>query len=352
MQSGWDLDDGGKRIVGREDRELHRTAERGQILAHRHASGAYLADRDRKIRQRAHPTDAGPPAPLVDLLPPEKTPEEVRKVDAGGPAQRVPAPHAGVDVEELEGAIAGVTLEFDLDDPIEPQRVQDAPRDPLDVRRVNGLDIRARPSEIHRPLSCPPRGKRRHDVSVAAERRERELGLATSGNDLLDHDEGRFNERDGLFVARHETGRVVGRPREASARVSRRVREGVIVPDEPDRNAVPPETPDDSERLVVAPEHHRARLPRHHRGRPSGARYRARRSPLNVGMTWRWTMDRARVLAAKSVPATKRTSGPNEWTAGAPRKCSPGTEDWKPSSSTGCPSTHTTRETSDRARTA
>src|SRR5262249_49632616 len=114
------------------------------------------------------------------------------------------------------------------------------------------------------------------------------------------------------------------RPREAALREARERREPVVaLAHDRDRDAVPAEAAHDAERAVVAAEHDGAAR------RGPGLRPRGLG---DGGLGHRFLLDastpRARERAAKSVPATKRISGPMLQAAGAPTMCRPGTDVW------------------------
>lgn len=70
-----------------------------------------------EIRKRSHPPHAGPCVNFRDLHSPRELPRKERKVDAGAPPERMPAPCARVDVQELVFARPRITLEFHFDEP-------------------------------------------------------------------------------------------------------------------------------------------------------------------------------------------------------------------------------------------
>ena len=124
----------------------------------------------------------------------------------------MPAPHAWVDVEQLQATVARVALEFDLDDPFVAQHGEEPRGDLFDVRRLDRLHVRAGPTEVHRPLPSPARDHRRHRLAFAAERGVRELARPAAHDQLLDHDERRVDQRRGLRVARRELGGILDSP--------------------------------------------------------------------------------------------------------------------------------------------
>src|SRR5919201_4827493 len=146
----------GNRIVAREDRELDRPAQRPKVIPRCETTGAKLSEAYRHVGEGADPPDPDARAHLGDGPAMRLVPEEIRKVEARAPAEAMPAPHARVHIEQLQATVARITLELDLDDPVEAKRIADPAGGMLDLGRVHGLDVGARAAEVHRPLAEPP----------------------------------------------------------------------------------------------------------------------------------------------------------------------------------------------------
>ncbi len=80
-------------------------------------------------------------------------PREVGEVDAGARAQALPAPHARVDVEQLELAARGVALVLELHEAGEPQLGQQPLGRLDDLGLLDRLDVGARTTEVGRVLA-------------------------------------------------------------------------------------------------------------------------------------------------------------------------------------------------------
>jgi len=100
----------------------------------------------------------------------------------------VPCPRSRIHVEQLVAAVPPVVLELDFRDAGVLHGREQAAGRLLDGWILDGLDKRARVTELQRVLPRAARGDRRENPALDAQRAVRELGLASAGNQLLDHD--------------------------------------------------------------------------------------------------------------------------------------------------------------------
>src|SRR5207302_6377467 len=110
----------------------------------------------------------------------DQLPEQVREVRTGAPAQRVPAPHPRIDIEQLVAAITQVQLVFDFDDASIAKLREQAPGRLLDLRPFNRFNVGTGTTEVHRVLPRALRYRPCKGVPIQAQRRVRELSVATA----------------------------------------------------------------------------------------------------------------------------------------------------------------------------
>jgi hypothetical protein len=201
-----------QRIVPCQQGSLTGASERTRPGTERQLAGAYGAQRTRDVRGQPHPPDPRLGAHRLDRQPLRHTPGEIREVDSRARSERVPGPHPAVDVEQLVRAVARVALELDLDQPVPPQGLDDPPAQPFDLRRLHGLHERARMSKVARILPGSSGHQRCQGDALPTQRRKRVLTV-TTGDQLLDDDPRRSNQRGRLGPPGHQRGTITRPPR-------------------------------------------------------------------------------------------------------------------------------------------
>lgn len=139
--------------------------------------------------------------------------QEVREIHSRGPAERVIPPRPGVDVEKLVPAVARIALVFKLDEPVIANGLEKPDRRRRQFANRDGLDVRARATEVRRVLAPPAHRHARDRLPPAEESAVRVLFPATSRNQFLDDDLAAPDDPRGTAEDNGELGPGIGAPR-------------------------------------------------------------------------------------------------------------------------------------------
>jgi len=88
-----------------------------KVSGNRQLTAPDLGQYGSEVRQRSDPPHAGPRINVSDSRTPRQLPGKEREVDSGAPPQRMPAPGARIDIQELVFARARIAFEFHFDEP-------------------------------------------------------------------------------------------------------------------------------------------------------------------------------------------------------------------------------------------
>ena len=180
---------------------------RGQLAGSQGFEGA------RDIGRQAHPANTRGRARRGYREPLRKPPSQIWEVDSGASSDRVPRPHAPVDVEQLVLPVPGIVLELDLEQPGPVQGGDDGPPELRHAGIVHRLHQRARVPEVTRVLPQAAGGQRRDDGAVVAQRGERVLVLPGARDQLLDHHRFGSHQPGRLLPRAQQRGAIVHPPR-------------------------------------------------------------------------------------------------------------------------------------------
>src|SRR5262245_25855629 len=214
-----DLDQAGDRVLSREHRLDIGLTQRPQVGTPVQAPRSHLDERGGKVREQAHPAHAGSGPTALDRLPELVPEQQVGEVDARAGAERMVAPRAGVEVEQLVPAVPGVQLVLQLDQPVVADRFEQRGGQRLHLLDVDGLDVGAGPAELWRVLAKPAG---RHAADRASILEERAVGvlLRSPARDELLYDQlVRRDHGRRLPKQLHELIAAVGSPRLVPGRV-------------------------------------------------------------------------------------------------------------------------------------
>src|SRR5947209_561413 len=146
--------------------------------------------------------------------------QQVRKVDAGARPQGVITPGAAVDVEQLVLAVARVEFVFQLDETVVVGRAQKPVRQRFEDRQLDRFHERAGAAELRRMLAGASGDHASDRVAILEKRGVRELAVAVSRNEILDHHFAGFDVGGGTLKEIAALGRRVRSPRLGLRRVN------------------------------------------------------------------------------------------------------------------------------------
>lgn len=159
-----------------------------------------------------HPFFAGAAAHFWNGISPEQKPEEIREINSDSPGQSVPAPDAGINVEDLVLPISRVSLELDLGNPCKAQGGKELLGGCGDLRLIHRFHISAELTEIPRKLTRSSRDNRGKRAAILAKSGVRKLRFAASRNNLLDDPIACGEERTRLVVSAKQGVSVLSKP--------------------------------------------------------------------------------------------------------------------------------------------